>query len=66
MSLPAAARRRWGLHNGGEVTYLDLGEAVVIVPAVIESLRRELMESVTEEDWQMARAGFGDPELTTE
>ena len=66
MSLPAAARRRWGLHNGGEVTYLDLGEAVVIVPAAIESLRRELMESVTEEDWQMARAGFGDPELTTE
>ena len=66
MSLPAAARRRWGLRNGGEVTYLDLGEAVVIVPAAIESLRRELMESVTEEDWQMARAGFGDPELTTE
>lgn len=66
MSLPAAARRRWGLHNGGEVTYLDLGEAVVIVPAAIESLRRELMESVTEKDWQMARARIGDPELATE
>ena len=66
MSLPAAARRRWGLHNGGEVAYLDLGEAVVLVPEAIESLRRELMESVTEEDWQKARAGFGDPELVTE
>ena len=66
MSLPAAARRRWGLQNGGEVAYLDLGEAVVLVPEAIASLRRELMESVTEEDWQMTRAGFGDPELATE
>ena len=66
MSLPAAARRRWGLQNGGEVAYLDLGEAVVLVPEAIASLRRELMESVTEEDWQMARSGFGDPELATE
>ena len=66
MSLPAAARRRWGLQNGGEVAYLDLGEAVVLVPEAIASLRRELMESVTEEDWQMAGSGFGDPELATE
>ena len=66
MSLPAAARRRWGLQNGGEVAYLDLGEAVVLVPGAIASLRRELMQSVTEEDWQMAGAGFGDPELANE
>ncbi len=66
MSLPAAARRRWGLQNGGEVAYLDLGEAVVLVPGAIASLRRELMQPVTEEDWQMAGAGFGDPELANE
>ena len=32
MSLPARARHRWGLDDGGEVGFLDLGDAVVIVP----------------------------------
>ena len=32
MSLPAAARRRWGLHNGGPVDVLDLGFGVLTVP----------------------------------
>ena len=29
MSLPASARHRWGLDEGGDVAYLDLGIAVV-------------------------------------
>ena len=32
MSLPAAARRRWGLNNGGPVNVLDLGFGVLTVP----------------------------------
>ena len=32
----------------------------------VESLRRELLESVTAEDWELARTGFGDPDLATE
>ena len=32
MSLPAAARRRWGLDNGGPVDVLDLGFGVLTVP----------------------------------
>ncbi len=66
MSLPASARRRWGLQDGGEVAYLDLGDAVVIVRGDIASLRRQLLESLTEDDWAMTRAGFGDRELATE
>lgn len=66
MSLPASARRRWGLEDGGEVGYLDLGDAVVIVPGGLASLRRSLLEAVTDEDWQRARAGFGDAELASE
>lgn len=66
MSLPAAARRRWGLQDGGDIAYLDLGEAVVLVAGRVESLRRELLESLTAEDWELARAGFGDPDLATE
>jgi len=66
MSLPASARRRWGLDAGGEVGYLDLGDAIVIVPGGVEALRRQLLEAVTETDWSRARAGFGDDELSTE
>ena len=66
MSLPAAARRRWGLQDGGDIAYLDLGDAVILVAGRVESLRRELLESVTDEDWELARTGFGDPDLATE
>ena len=66
MSLPAAARHRWGLADGGEVAYLDLGDLVVLVPGQVESLRQELLESVSDEDWELARTGFGDPDLATE
>ena len=66
MSLPAATRRRWGLQDGGDIAYLDLGDAVILVAGRVESLRRELLESVTDEDWELARAGFGDPDLATE
>ena len=66
MSLPAAARRRWGLQDGGDIAYLDLGDAVVLVAGRVESLRRELLESITDEDWKLAAGGFGDPDLATE
>ena len=66
MSLPAAARRRWELQDGGRVAYLDLGDAVVLVRGDIASLRRQLLESLGEDDWAAARAGFGDPDLVTE
>lgn len=66
MSLPATARHRWGLDDGGEVGYLDIGDAVVIVPGGIAELRRTLLDAVSEADWEDARAGFGDPDLANE
>jgi hypothetical protein len=66
LSLPATARHRWHLDNGGELGYLDLGEAVVIVPHGVTAIRQSLLEAVTEDDWRRARAGFGDPELANE
>lgn len=66
LSLPATARHRWGLGEGGEVGYVDLGDAVVIVPGGVEKLRHQLLESVSGEDWHEARAGLGDPELANE
>lgn len=32
MCVPAGVRRRWGLTEGGRVTVVDLGEAVVLLP----------------------------------
>ena len=64
--MPAAARHRWGLDHGGEVGYLDLGDAVLLIPGGIARARHELLETVTPDDWEQARAGFGDPELANE
>ena len=66
MSLPAAARHRWGLVDGGRIGYLDIGDGVLLIPGGIERLRRELLDAVSEQDWEAARAGFGDPELANE
>jgi bifunctional DNA-binding transcriptional regulator/antitoxin component of YhaV-PrlF toxin-antitoxin module len=66
MSLPASTRRRWGLDEGGEVGYLDIGDAVLLVPGGVEQLRSALLDAVTDADWEAARSGFGDPELANE
>lgn len=39
MALPAEARRRWNLTDGGAVEIADLGDALVIVPAGRGGLR---------------------------
>ncbi len=66
MSLPAKARHRWGLEEGGDVGYVDVGDAIVIVPGGVERLRNEMLAQLTDEDWEQARAGFGDPDMATE
>lgn len=66
MSLPVSARRRWGLADGGKVGCLDLGNGVLLIPGEIEELRRELLDSVSDQEWVAAQAGFGDPELANE
>lgn len=66
MSLPAKVRHRWGLEGGGDVGYVDIGDAVLIVPGGITNLRRQALGLLTEEDWERARAGFGDPDLANE
>jgi hypothetical protein len=48
------------------VGYLDLGDAVLLIPGGVEVLRRGLLDAVTAEDWRSASEGFGDPDLATE
>jgi bifunctional DNA-binding transcriptional regulator/antitoxin component of YhaV-PrlF toxin-antitoxin module len=66
MSLPATTRHRWGLEDGGDVGYLDLGDAIVIVPGGTDEVRRKLLEAITTDDWQFARSGFGDDEMNSQ
>lgn len=63
MSLPATARHRWGLVDGGDIGYLDVGDAVILVPGGTEELRAALLDAISEDIWESARAGFGDPDL---
>jgi bifunctional DNA-binding transcriptional regulator/antitoxin component of YhaV-PrlF toxin-antitoxin module len=66
MSLPAMARHRWGLDDGGDVSFIDLGDAVVLLPEGVDELRDRLIDSVTDDDWDRARRALGDPDLVSE
>lgn len=63
MSLPAAVRHRWNLDEGGEVDVLDLGFAVLTVPA--GEAGRLLDQILPAEDHYAAVAAEDDPDLMT-
>ena len=63
MSVPAAVRHRWGLDEGGKVTVIDLGDAVVLLPP---GGRQRLLDGAlsAEQHLQFVRE-LDDPELAT-
>ena len=63
MALPAQTRHRWGLDHGGIIGWVDLGDAVLLVPGGLNELRDELLGGA---DWDSARSGFGDPDLANQ
>lgn len=48
MALPAEARRRWKISEGGSVEVADLGDALLIVPAGRGGLRSMLRDAIDE------------------
>ena len=66
MSLPARARHRWGLDAGGAVGWVDLGDVLVLVPGGAAAARAALLDQLSDDDWQAAGTGFGDPELANQ
>ena len=63
MSVPAAVRHRWGLDHGGRVTVIDLGDAVVLLPA---GARQELLAgALSAEDHRRFVNALQDPDLAT-
>lgn len=48
MALPAEARRRWELGEGGAVEIADLGDVLLVVPAGRGGLRALLRSAIDE------------------
>lgn len=63
MSVPATVRHRWGLDQGGRVTVVDLGDAVVLLPP--GGHQKLLASALTAEDHRRFVASLGDPDLAT-
>lgn len=66
MALPAEARRRWNLLEGGTVEVMDLGTALVIVPAGrngMRSLLRDAIEDAGVYEALASRVATDDPDL---
>lgn len=62
-SLPANLRRRWGLDDGGDIGFIDLGESALIVPGGTGSARTELRR-VLAERYEQGLSTISDPDLT--
>lgn len=66
MALPAEARRRWNLSEGGSVEIADLGDALLIVPAGRGGLRALVRQAVDDAGGYMSLAAAvaaEDPDL---
>lgn len=63
MSLPAAARKRWGLEHGGPVEVLDLGYTVIVRP--VKHPGQALKEWHSEDDHHWFVTTDDDPDLRT-
>jgi bifunctional DNA-binding transcriptional regulator/antitoxin component of YhaV-PrlF toxin-antitoxin module len=66
MALPAEARRRWELTDGGAVDIADLGTALLVVPAGRGGLRAMLRGAVEDAGGYAAlaaRVATTDPDL---
>jgi bifunctional DNA-binding transcriptional regulator/antitoxin component of YhaV-PrlF toxin-antitoxin module len=62
-SLPAELRHRWGLDDGGEIGFIDLGDAALIVPGGITAARTELRR-VLADRYDDGLSTISDPDLT--
>ena len=63
-SLPAGLRHRWGIEDGGEVAFVDLGDAALVLPGGEEAARDELRRRLLDDGAYEAGVGvLSDPDL---
>jgi hypothetical protein len=62
--LPAGLRHRWGIEDGGEVAFVDLGGAALILPGGEAKARAELRRRLFGEDgYEAGIDALTDPDL---
>jgi bifunctional DNA-binding transcriptional regulator/antitoxin component of YhaV-PrlF toxin-antitoxin module len=61
-SLPADLRHRWGIETGGEIGFIDLGNAALVVPGGVDVARHELRR-VLRDRYATGIAAIEDPDL---
>lgn len=61
-SLPAQLRRRWGIEHGGEVGFVDLGDAALVIPGGTVVGRGELRR-VLRDRYEAGLAAIEDPDV---
>jgi bifunctional DNA-binding transcriptional regulator/antitoxin component of YhaV-PrlF toxin-antitoxin module len=61
-SLPADLRHRWGIESGGQIGFIDLGAAALVVPGGVEVARKELRR-VLRDRYAHGVAAINDPDL---
>ena len=61
-SLPADLRHRWGIEAGGEIGFIDLGDAALVVPGGVQAARLELRR-VLRDRYAEGLATIDDPDL---
>ena len=61
-SLPAALRHRWGIEDGGDIGFIDLGDAALIVPGGPAAAKAEL-HRVLRDHYEGGLAMIDDPDL---
>jgi bifunctional DNA-binding transcriptional regulator/antitoxin component of YhaV-PrlF toxin-antitoxin module len=61
-SLPADLRHRWGIDDGGVISFIDLGECALVVPGDVAGARSELRR-VLRERYTGGLAAIDDPDL---
>lgn len=61
-SLPAVLRRRWGIDDGGDIGFIDLGDAALVVPGGVDAARDELRRVLVHR-YDFGVAAIDDPDL---
>jgi hypothetical protein len=61
-SLPADPRHRWGIDEGGEIGFIDLGNAALIIPGGVQAAKDELRR-VLRGRYSVGLDSLADPDL---
>jgi bifunctional DNA-binding transcriptional regulator/antitoxin component of YhaV-PrlF toxin-antitoxin module len=62
-SLPAGLRRRWGIANGGDVAFIDLGGTALVLPGGMAAAKAEVRQVLGTGAYAEGLAVIDDPDL---